>query len=360
MVPTERYATLLELARLNGNGVAMASLRVRWLFAILAAAVALAMAGCGDDDDAGGGGGGGEAATAEGKTVSILAPLANPFQTAMRNAAEAVAKEHGVEVLYFNNDLDSEAELSAVQDSVNRDVDLVIYGAVDAKVSLAGFRRLDSAGIPIVCFDTCVEEDQQKQYTEAFVTSSNEQLGTFSGEQAKQWIEENVDGTAKLAFVTCNTQSVCRVRYDAQKAALEGVDYEVVADQVALEPDEVKATAEGILQANPDLDLVLTNGTPQTEGLIAAITNLRRDVTHFGIDITEPIAEAMLKPKSPIQSTIGQDGDALGTKMMEIAIEVLEGKKPAQFLYEVDGIIYTKDDTEKIQAYLDSIRGLEE
>lgn len=334
----------------------MSSFGIRGRYAAVVAVVAaLAVAGCGSDDDSGGGGGGDAAAGdsgLKGKTVGIIAPLANPFQTDMREAAEAVAKENGVEVIYLNTNLDTQKESGYVGDLINRKVDLVIFGAIDAKASLAGFKRLQTAKIPVVCFDTCLEEDKQEEYTEAFVTSDNKQLGTLSGKDAAGWIEKNVDGKAKLAYVTCNTQSVCRVRWDSQVAALKGVAPDVVADQVALESDAVKTTSEGILQANPDLDLIVTNGTPQTEGVTAAAGNLDRDVVIFGIDITEPIANALLDPKGKLQSTVGQDGPAIGKKMMEVSLEVLEGKKPSQFLYEIPGTVYTKDDPEKVREFL--------
>jgi simple sugar transport system substrate-binding protein len=328
----------------------------------LLTALALASSGglvaCGDDDDdSSGGGGGGGGGGLEGKTVGIIAPLANPFQTAMRNAAESVADKNGVDVIYLNTNLNTQKESAYVGDLINRKVDAVIFGAIDAKASLAGFKRLQAAGIPIVCFDTCIEDDLQQQYTEAFVTSNNGQLGTTSGEDAANWIKENVKGQkAKLAYVTCNTQSVCRNRWDAQVKALESAPHDVVADQVALESDAVKRTVEGILQANPDLDLIVTNGTPQTEGVTAAVSNMNKDVAIFGIDITEPIANALLDPNGPLESTLGQDGNALGTKMMEVTLEVLQGKKPSPFLSEIDGTIYSKDDPEKVEEYLASIK----
>ena len=68
------------------------------------------------------------------------------------------------------------------------------------------------------------------------------------------------------------------------------------------------------------------------------------------------IANALLDPDGPLQSTLGQDGDALGTKMMEVTLEVLKGQKPSPFLSEIDGTIYTKDDPEKVKEYLDSIK----
>ena len=115
---------------------------------VLALATALAVSGglaaCGGDDDSGGdggGGGGGGGGGLEGKTVGIIAPLANPFQTAMREAAESVADKNGVEVIYLNTNLNTQKESAYVGDLINRKVDAVIFGAIDAKASLAGLNK---------------------------------------------------------------------------------------------------------------------------------------------------------------------------------------------------------------------------
>jgi sugar transport system substrate-binding protein len=332
------------------------------LWAIGAVVLALAVAGCGsDDDDSGssgssggssssdsGGGGGG----AEGKTVAMIAPFANPFQTDIRRGAEDVADQNGVDMIYLNFNANSQQEFKYVNDVINRKVDLVIYGANDAKVSLAGFKRIAQAGIPIVCFDTCVEEQEQEKYTKAFVTSDNVQLGTLAGEGAANWIKDNVDGKAKLAFVTCNTQSVCRIRWNAQVKALESAPHEVVANQVAVESDKVKTTTEGILQANPDLDIIVTDGLPQTEGGTAAIENLDRDVVLFGMDMTDVIARDLLKPNGPLQAAVGQDGKAIGSESMKLAVQVLNGEDPPQFLHEIPGTLYTREDPAAVKEFL--------
>lgn len=319
--------------------------------AVLLAAVTVIATACGSDDE------GATAATdgqgAEGKTVAVIAPFANPFQAEIRRGAEEVAEANGVEMIYLNFDADSEQEFSHVQDVINRDVDAVIYGANDAEVSLAGFRRIKNAGIPVICFDTCVVEEQQQELTEAFVTSDNQQLGTLAGEAAADWINENVDGTASVGFVTCNTQSVCRERFDAQLEALDAADYEEVANQVAVESDKVLTTTEGILQANPDLDVIVTDGLPQTEGGVAAINRLKRGTVLFGMDMTERIARDLLDKDGPLQAAVGQDGVAIGRQMMELAVGILNGEEPEKFLYEIPGTLYTKDDPEAVRNWLD-------
>ncbi|HEX2232129.1 MAG TPA: substrate-binding domain-containing protein [Thermoleophilaceae bacterium] len=327
------------------------SYRAKYLLsAMLLVLMSMFAAACGDDEEGGGGGGGEQ--SAQGKTVGVIAPFANPFQTDIRRGAEEVARENGVEMIYLNYDADSEREFRYVQDMINRDVDAVIYGANDAEVSVAGFRRINNAGIPAVCFDTCVVPEQQQQLTEAFVTSDNKQLGNLAGKSAADWINENVDGTAQVGFVTCNTQSVCRERFDAQLEALKEADYEEVANQVAVESDKVLTTTEGILQGNQDLDVIVTNGLPQTEGGVAAINRLKRDTVLFGMDMTARIARDLLDRGGPLQAAVGQDGPAIGRTMMERAIEVLEGRKPERFLWEIPGTLYTKDDPEAVREFL--------
>jgi sugar transport system substrate-binding protein len=319
------------------------------------AAAALFAAGCGSDDEEGATAAKNGADGAEGKKVVMIAPFANPFQTSVRRGAEAVAADNGVEMTYLNFNANSQLETQHVNDAITQDPDLVIYGANDAKVSLAGFRRISDAGIPIVCFDTCIEPAEQPKYTEAFVTSDNAQLGDLSGTAAAEYIESELGGSATIAFITCNTQSACRDRFATQTEALGAIEYEEVANQVAVESDKVKQTAEGIVQANPDLDMIVTNGLPQTEGAAAAVTNLGSDAVVFGMDMTSSVAQALLEEGGPLQATVGQDGTEIGTISMQLAVDILNGKPPTEFDHLVPGTPYSRSDPAAVEEFLATV-----
>jgi ABC-type sugar transport system substrate-binding protein len=299
---------------------------------------------------------GGSAGCDKTYTVAMLHGLANQFQSDIGKGAASLGSRNCIKFqqLYFN--LNSQRENAYVSDLITKQVDLIIYGANDPNIALVNFKRIKAAGIPIVCFDTCIEPSQMPQYVKGFVTSDNSQLGTTIGQEASDYIKSKLNGSATVAFVTCDSQQVCGVRHKAIDAALAaaGVNAQVVGNQVALTSDEVKTTCEGILTAHSDLDLFITDGLAMTVGCTAAVANLKRSAKVFGMDITSAIAQDVLAPDDVLQATVGQDGIKMGTIAMQMAIDALKSKPIQPFTVLIPGKLYSRADPGPVQDYLNS------
>lgn len=285
-------------------------------------------------------------------TVAMLHGLANQFQTDIGKGAQQVASQNCInfQELYFN--LDAQRENADVTDLITKKVDLIIYGANDPNVALVNFQRIKAAHIPIVCFDTCIDPTQMPQYVKGFVTSDNQGLGTTIGTAAANYIKTKLNSTASVAFVTCDSQEVCGTRHAAITQALSGLSLNIVANQVALSSDQVKTTCEGILTAHPNLDMIINDGLAMTVGCVAAVGNLKRKTVVFGMDITSAIAQDVLAPDNILQATVGQDGIAMGTTAMQMAVDTLHGKAIAQPNLLIPGKLYSRDNPADAQNYI--------
>ena len=319
------------------------------LSAVAAVAIVLFVGGCGSSSNNTSSGG-----CSKKYTVGILHGLANQFQSDIGKGAADIASQNCVTVqeLYFN--LNSQRENEYVTDLITRKVNLIIYGANDPNVALVNFKRIQAASIPIVCFDTCIAPDLMPQYTKGFVTSDNPGLGTTIGQAAANYIRSKLNGKATVAFVTCDSQEVCGTRHSAISAALQGLQIQQVADQVALSADQVKTTCEGILTANPNLDMIINDGLAMTVGCTAAVANLHKSTVVFGMDITSAIAQDVLTANGPLQATVGQDGIKMGQVAMQMAVDVLNNKSIAQPNVLIPGKLYSRDNPQDVQAYLDT------
>jgi sugar transport system substrate-binding protein len=316
---------------------------------LAAVAVALALAACSGTAPTTSG-------TGSGKSVAMLNPFANPFQTDIARGGKALAEKNGVTFSSLNFAANSQTEAQYVSDVISKKVNVVIYGANDPNIALANIKKIREAGIHVVCFDSCIEPNLIPQYVKGFVTSDNTALGRVTGEQAAEYIKTKLNGKAKIAFVTCDSQTVCRERHDAQVKALEAVQTTVVDNQVAIESDKVKAVTEGILQAHPDLDMIITDGLPQTEGATAAIRNLGKKVVVFGMDITPAIAQDLLATDNILQVAVGQDGIKMGEISTQMALDVLNGKDPSPASVLIEGKVYSRANQADVQAYLNSAK----
>jgi simple sugar transport system substrate-binding protein len=286
--------------------------------------------------------------------VAMLNPLANQFQSDIVKGARELAQKNNIEFSDLNFNTNSQTEAQFVADLITKKVNVIIYGVNDPKIALNNMQRIKDAGIKVVCFDSCLEENVQQQFVEGFATSDNADMGKQTGMLAADYIRTKLGGKAKIAFVTCDVVLVCRMRSEQQKKALEGLDIKIVADQIANTPDAVKTTSEGILQANPDLDMFITDGLSMTVGTVAAVRNLRTKTVVFGMDITSAIAQDLLASDGILQASVGQDGIKQGTVAMQMAIDALGGKKPSPFQVLIPGIVYKRDNPQLAQDFINS------
>lgn len=319
--------------------------------AALCGTVALGVAACGSSNPSKSAGSSG-ASSSSNKTVAMLAGLANPFQADVHNGVDSVAQAQGYTVRYYNYDDNSQTEASDVSNIITSKPALVLYGVSNSSVSLANFRRLKAAGIPVVCFDVCLNTNVEQQYAHAFVTSNNTVIGNITGTLAAKYIRQHLGGSATVAYITCNTETVCQQRFSAQQQALKSVKLTSVANQAVIDPSQVISTVSSILQAHPDLQVIITDGLSETEGAAAAVKNQKAHAVVFGMDITPSIAQDLLVPGGPLQVAVGQDGVKIGQLAMQMGLSVLAGKEPSPFETTVPGKLYQRSDPATVRAYL--------
>jgi len=287
-------------------------------------------------------------------TIAMLAGLANPFQSDVLSGVQSIAKADNATVKYYNYNDDSLTEASDVSDIIVSKPDLVLYGVSNSSVSLANFKRLKQAGIPVVCFDVCLEPNVEKTYAHGFVTSNNQCIGNITGTLAATYIKQKLKGSATVAFITCNTESVCQTRFAAQQAALKAVKVMEVANEVEIDPSAAQSAAEDILVAHKGLDMIITDGLSETEAAAAAVSDLKDHTVVFGMDITPSIARDLLAPDGPLQAAVGQNGVKIGQLAATIGLGVLAGKNPATWQVTVPGKLYLRSDPAGVKAYLTS------
>ena len=245
-------------------------------------------------------------------------------------------------VVAVNYDSDAGRESQAYEDLISRQVDAIVTSPLDPKGSVAGIRRAEEAGIPVICVNTCLDEADQAKYTKGFVLSDNAALGAETGRQAAKYIKDKLGGKATIAVLHCDIFDVCKLRKRNFFAQLKraGVSYTIAAQQQAYEPDKAVPAAEGILTAHPDVNVFWAGNDGAIVGEVKAIQAAAGSKAKvFGTDMSSAVGEALLSPADILQTTTGQDGIANGKKAIEVVRAALADKpvKPATQLVSVVG-----------------------
>jgi simple sugar transport system substrate-binding protein len=286
-------------------------------------------------------------------TIGVIELFPNPHFAQARKGIEDTARRLGVKVVIQNANLDATREAQYVQTFVTRKVDGLLMSAVSPTGSLAALRQARAAGIPVVCYTTCVNPPDDRELVRAFVMSDNRGLGTTTGRQVAAYVRERLGGQARVLMLTCESHDVCKERRKGINEALAGLDVRILAEQEGFVVDKARPIAESMLAANPGADVFIAENE---DGIIAAAQAIKAKglagkVAVFGIDINTQVAQLVASPDGIVHWTTGQDPYALGAMGLQALVKALRGESPGAFNQYAGSPTFSRDDPAAARQY---------
>lgn len=269
-------------------------------------------------------------------TIGVIELFPNPHFAHARKGIEDFASKNKVDVVIQNANLDAAKEAQYVQTFITRKVDAILLSAVSPTGSLAALRLAKSAGIPVVCYTTCVNPPDDKGLVRAFIKSDNAMLGGTTGKAAADYIKTQLGGSAKVLMLTCEAYDVCQERRKGVNAQFDGLNVKILAEQEGFVVDKARPIADSMLAAHPDADVFLAENE---DGVIAAAQAIKAKgltgkVAVFGIDINTQVAQLIASPDGIVHWTTGQDPYCLGAHGLEAAVKAARNEAQQDF-YQV-------------------------
>lgn len=324
----------------------------------MAAAMAMSMAACGGDDkkeDTGKTENTAEPEKEEGKEdasgeeyVIGYAPatLNNAFWLAVKDGVEQAIEESGANVKLV--DIDANGDQSVMNDGISNlissGIDALLCAPADSTAVASALTELKDAGVPVINFDTPVEDPNM---VETIIASDNTNAGYVVGKDVGEKIEDG----AKILVLHSPRASACVQRYDGFIKALDesGKKYEIVN---VLDGEGDQETSLGLvsdaLVADPDLSVIFAVNDPSAMGAVNAIQQanvaLENEIMVYGVD-GNPDAKKMIKAGT-MEGTGSQSPETLGYESMMSALDVLAGKEIEKEIV-VDTFLITADNVEE-------------
>lgn len=272
------------------------------------------------------------------------------MQTVIAGMQKA-ADENGVEFTNAVAELDLQKEAQIIEDLITKGVDAILITPVSSDGSTAALKRAKEAGVTIVCFNTCVNEEG---IASSFIFTEGKEHGAQTGKAVAKYITENMNGQAKLGILNCEIYELCVDRYNGFMAELEGLDVEIVSNQQGFVADEAVSVAEDMLQGNPDINLMWAENEGGTVGIVQAIKSLGMEgLPVYGLDMNLQLAQMLLAEDGVLLGTTGQSPYALGYITMNTALDVLNGKEVEPVTYS-PAIYFDRSDPAKVQEFIDT------
>ena len=256
------------------------------------------------------------------------ATLNNAFWLAVEDGAKEAIKDSGADVELV--EVDANADQSQMNDGIanliSDNVDAMLIAPADSTAAVSAIKQCNDAGVPVVNFDTPIEDDSVDLVS--IIASDNYNAGYVVGED----LASKMDDGAKILVFHSNRASACVQRLKGFKDALEksGKKYTIVNELDGYGDTEKTMTAcNDALVADPDLSAIFCVNDPSAMGAVQSIhqtsVELKNDIMVYGVD-GNPDAKKLIK-SGEMEGTGSQSPETLGYDSLIAALMNLNGEE---------------------------------
>ncbi len=287
---------------------------------------------------------------------------AQGFYAGVRKGIDAGATAAGrnLKIIETNAQGDVSKESSFIDSLISAGVQAIIVSPVSADGSYRAIRRAHDAGIPVICYNTCLNDADMKSYVTAYAIGDPYEFGHKLGDAAGDYFLAAKMDKPKIAVLNCEFVEVCVTRRkgfeDALKAKVPGM--QIVANQEGAVLDKAVSVASTMLSAHPDLDAFFGEAGGATLGAAKAVKSQGRTgkTVVFGGDMTTEIAQE-LADFTVIKAVVDISGQGLGKLALSEAVKAVDGQKPAEIKVPYDIDIYKSAEGGKawLKAHADGV-----
>ena len=267
-------------------------------------------------------------------TIGIsVQTLDNQAWSAPMRRMAILAQEDGHTLTYVSADENVAKQIEQIENFITAGVDAIMVNAVNAQAIEGILGEARGLGIKVMSWDDEMEN------TDLNWLVSNYDVGRIVGEQAAQFINDTLGGTAEVAVLNYPQTPILLERENGILDALAefAPGAKVVARQPAINANEGLAAMETILQANPNLQVVCAIGGGGSVGAneaLKAANMVRDDVGVFAVDATDQELASIVAGEAIRMSVMltGVD-DVRGEVAYGLILSMLDGSATAKNVY---------------------------
>lgn len=219
---------------------------------------------------------------------------------------EELAKADGNELTYMSCDDTSSKQIEQIENFISSKCDVIMVNPSDPDAIEAACAQAREAGIKVMCWDNDMEN------TDLNWVIDNEALGYMIGEQAAAFINDKFEnGACEVAVLNYPQTQILLERENGILAALKELapNAVVVAQQPAIDANGGLTAMETILQAHPDVKVVCCIGGGGAVGANEAFKakaggTIPDDIGVFAADATNEELNAITKGEANRMSVI--------------------------------------------------------
>lgn len=264
----------------------------------------------------------------------------------------AAAAELDVEVSVDVSNRQLQTEAQVVNTITARGDNILVIAPLDTTASVSTLEQARQKSMTVVQIDNRVDDDS----FENFVGADQTEMGRVSGESAAKYIEDSLDGDAKIALLTGDTEPNGPPRKKAFLAATDGLGEVVTSTEAVGSPEAGSKAFDTLMQSHPDVDVVWAWNGAALQGAATAAKQSDSTAKIIGIDMSRQVAEMMQGGKSPVESVADQHAYDIGYEAVKMGVAEAKGESYEK-VESVPPAVFTASDDSGLQKYLDELAG---
>ncbi|MHB8062350.1 MAG: substrate-binding domain-containing protein [Ruminiclostridium sp.] len=260
-------------------------------------------------------------ATTKGVKIGVsIADQSNPFYIEILDGMKSAIKD-GDNLIVMDAGFDPAKQITDIEDMIQQGVGVMLVDPVDSKGIQASLDACKNANIPVIAYNSPVEDASKVVST---VASDNFMAGQLIGEE----LAKALNSKGNVAMLTYNVAQVCLDRANGFKDSIKKYpDIKIVTEQ-EIQPgvDTALPVMENILQSYPDLSGAFALNDPSAIGCAAAVeaAKLLDKVKIVGVDGSDDGKKAIVSGK--ILASAAQHPVDIGSISIQTAYKLLNGE----------------------------------
>lgn len=282
---------------------------------------------------------------AEGKLTTAgvtVGTLGNPFFVPLIKGAEdgLKASNPDVKITVIGADYDLNKQTSQIDTFVGAGAQIIMINAVDAVAIKPAIVKAKAAGTVVAAMDVTAAG------SDLTVMTNNVQAGEIACED----LAKRLNGKGDVVIINGPPISSIMDRVKGCKQAFaKHPNIKILSDNQdgKASRDGGLAVMQAMLTRFPKIDAVFGANDPTAIGADLAAKQLnRKEMIIAGVDGSPDIVAALKSKSSRIVASSSQDPYSMAKKAAEMAVDLLNGKKPAQEITLLDTKLVTKDNVD--------------
>ncbi len=262
------------------------------------------------------------------KIAYTVPDLSNTYFIEVANGVQERCDELGIEVVIHDGKTDIASQVTAFENFIAQKMDVIIVSPLDEQALIPSVEAAKEAGIIVIA------ANQNVAGVDAFLTVPEYEYGFTIGEHAGMWITDVLGGNAEVAiFDYPELESVIARGDGIQEGILsKAPNAQIVARQSANNPEKGMANMENILQANPNVEVLVCVNDAGALGAYEVVVAANKDSDNFYIGGLDATQEALNKISegSIYRATVDIQPFVSGKSFVDTAVDVYETGPIAQ------------------------------